>query len=592
MAQNNVTEVVNGIVQPRLYQVYGDLIESKEVMEPISILAGSGPICGFDWVDTTKANLTIQSVWNATGGSDTFLKNLRNRARRVYIGTKENKAGHVYNAYTTPDGLVMIAPDTLTFNGVAPTGGWPNLINPEKAVMFVLKATHSYRASADENPPSVTDFNVQWVQIDENLSDILAWNYEDMFENLVGDLGINFNSDTDVLIGFYIVGWHPGWDSDPESARLKSICSSINYTLCLNPYGGKFPVNPYLTNPMDVPDLKARVANLEGSVPADVAKLNRYITNLMNSRGDGVEIEYTINSTTDEDEFIFTRLNIGGIELVPTGSTVSKRIQWQWREASIALGIYSKVSLTGKTSLTEDQWDIGAISYIVTQGDYWDGKMSFVSMPDRVTPLAAFEINDSYNAELILPNHAYSILNNHFVDGVTRLALGLSRYSDETGSYLRTFISHDIPSSEGQRLNIIAIYSNGVLSLDICHMTFSGATALEGINVKIGDLLITQDVRWKPILEKLSPLYVRPFYYGPYVFGEKGNTTKGYSSISLNTGIASSGYLYVILFGNYGSDSEGLQTNRRIFNWTIGDLNKAKKLIKCIKNPFRLNYDE
>lgn len=29
MAQNNETQVVNGVVQPRLYQVYGDLIESK-----------------------------------------------------------------------------------------------------------------------------------------------------------------------------------------------------------------------------------------------------------------------------------------------------------------------------------------------------------------------------------------------------------------------------------------------------------------------------------------------------------------------------------------------------------------------------------
>lgn len=54
MAQNNETQVVNGVVQPRLYQVYGDLIESKEVMEPIAIANGTGPVCGFDWVDTTK----------------------------------------------------------------------------------------------------------------------------------------------------------------------------------------------------------------------------------------------------------------------------------------------------------------------------------------------------------------------------------------------------------------------------------------------------------------------------------------------------------------------------------------------------------
>ena len=38
MAQNNVTEVVNGIVQPRFYQVYGDLIESKEIKNIVTLL--------------------------------------------------------------------------------------------------------------------------------------------------------------------------------------------------------------------------------------------------------------------------------------------------------------------------------------------------------------------------------------------------------------------------------------------------------------------------------------------------------------------------------------------------------------------------
>lgn len=44
MAQKNETEVVNGVVQPRFYQVYGDLIESKEVMEPLAIMGGTGQI--------------------------------------------------------------------------------------------------------------------------------------------------------------------------------------------------------------------------------------------------------------------------------------------------------------------------------------------------------------------------------------------------------------------------------------------------------------------------------------------------------------------------------------------------------------------
>ena len=45
------TKVRNNIVEPRSYQLYGDEIESKQAVEPISIVAGTGPICGFNYID-------------------------------------------------------------------------------------------------------------------------------------------------------------------------------------------------------------------------------------------------------------------------------------------------------------------------------------------------------------------------------------------------------------------------------------------------------------------------------------------------------------------------------------------------------------
>lgn len=180
MAQNNVTEVVNGIVQPRFYQVYGDLIESKEIMEPLAITAGTGPICGFDWVDTTQQDVTITSVFKKPSTLPSGVANILGRARRVFLSNKDNTAGQVFNAYTTPDGLCHIAPDVLTFNGVQPSGGWPSLSNPQKLVAFAVKATHTYRPDGSENPPSVTNFTCGWLTFDKvyGLDEILSWDYK------------------------------------------------------------------------------------------------------------------------------------------------------------------------------------------------------------------------------------------------------------------------------------------------------------------------------------------------------------------------------------------------------------------------------
>lgn len=110
MPTNNATEVVKGVVQPRFYQVYGDLIESKEVMEPLAIVGGTGPVCGFDWVDTSKSDVTITSIFNTTSLENVLGREiLRGKSRRVFLSNKGNTAGQVFNAYITPDGLCHIA---------------------------------------------------------------------------------------------------------------------------------------------------------------------------------------------------------------------------------------------------------------------------------------------------------------------------------------------------------------------------------------------------------------------------------------------------------------------------------------------------
>lgn len=369
MAQNNVTEVVNGIVQPRFYQVYGDLIESKEVMEPLAIMAGTGPICGFDWVDTTQQNVTITSVFKRPGTLPSGMKNILGRARRVFLSNKDNTAGQVFNAYTTPDGLCHIAPDVLTFNGVQPSGGWPSLSNPQKLVAFAVKATHTYRPDGSENPPGVTNFTCGWLTFDDvyGLDEILSWGYERMLE-LLSDSGMPFNKNVDSLIGVYLVGWRPEWNSDPSSQRYKSIMSSLNYTLCLVPIQGQFPVKPYGMNPLDIMDLKDRVKVLEQStVPGEVSSLTSHVNNLISSLGQGIEVIVSKDSASSDDNegFIFTKLNINGSNFV-AASPVTKTLNYQWYETSDAMGILVSPEIDIDSKIQQvptDKWDIGTVKF-------------------------------------------------------------------------------------------------------------------------------------------------------------------------------------------------------------------------------------
>lgn len=267
MAKNNETQVVGGVVQPRFYQVYGDLVESKEVMEPLALGNGTGPICGFDWVDTTQDNVTITSVFNRSGNTPTGLREILGKAKRVFLSNKENIAGQVYNAYTTPDGLCHIAPDKLVFEGVQPEGGWPDLSNPQSIKAFVVLGYHTYKADSADNPPSMSDFVCRWLEFGSTvpgLDEILSYSYPDVLNWMNSNTGVKFDANTGCVIGLYLVGWHPSWDTDQykNSLELKPIMAKMNYTLCLVPYEGKYPVKPYGLNPFDIMHLKDSVKSI------------------------------------------------------------------------------------------------------------------------------------------------------------------------------------------------------------------------------------------------------------------------------------------------------------------------------------------
>lgn len=434
MAQYNVTEVVNGIVQPRFYQVYGDLIESKEIMEPLAITAGTGPICGFDWVDTTQQDVTITSVFKKPSTLPSGVANILGRARRVFLSNKDNTAGQVFNAYTTPDGLCHIAPDVLTFNKVQPSGGWPSLSNPQKLVAFAVKATHTYRPDGSENPPSVTNFTCRWLTFDKvyGLDEVLSWDYERMLE-LLADSGMPFNKNVDSLIGVYLVGWRPEWDSDPSNQRYKSIMSSLNYTLCLVPIQGQFPVKPYGMNPLDILDLKARVKDLEESIaPGDVNYLMSHVNNLISSLGQGIEVVVSKDSASsgDDEGFIFTKLNINGSNFV-AARPVTKTLHYQWYESSDAVGIFvsPEIDIDSKTQqVPTDKWDIGTVSFKPNSNGAME--YSFVSPPKGketwklvgcILPQFAYS-----NGSICVPTGFYQLRNPDAAIG-WRVAMNLKR---------------------------------------------------------------------------------------------------------------------------------------------------------------------
>ena len=602
MASNNNTEVVNGVVQPRFYQVYGDPIESKEIMEPLAIGVGTGPICGFDWVDTSKTSVTITSIFKSNSGAK-GLSMLKGKSRRVFLSDKNNNAGQVFNAYTTPDGLCHIAPDTLTFNGMQPEGGWPSTTNPTKLVSFIVKASHTYRPNNSENPPSLANFICNWLTLDSKtyLSTILKWNYEEVLQ-AISKSGISFDPNTETIIGIYLVGWNTSWNEDTESVRLKALISDFNYILCLVPAGGKYPVAPFGLHPLDILDIKSRVSSLESRV-IQVDTLNRYLTTQMNSQGKGIEIEYTVKSEGDIDTYTFTKLIINGCKLATSDKPVKKTAGgYQWREIGIGILIYTTSPILENISLSDSQWGIRVVGPQVSHSSVvWDGSIDTGSLSDDMIPVAIFELNSFHSLGNILPNHGYSLLNNSKVDGLTRLALGLDRYilqESTTLSFKATEILKYERSSSAS-LVIRANYSRGVFNLDLLCKLDQGVSEFSNRSIDVKQLLISYDSRWEDILEAVTEKYgdIPPSYGYYQSYGEPSSDI--YSSLNVQLGYTSSSNysLYVYAKGKTTSSTGGtfgykMNLSFIINTWyLVKTSNNPVDLIQaCISNPFKTSY--
>lgn len=299
---NNVTVVNNGVVQQRFYQVYGDLIESKETMEPIAIAHGNGPICGFDTVDTSTDHVIIRGSWDPNLSSDGISAPpvLKKANRRVIISDGENNGGNVVNAIVTNDGLIHICPVTLDFTDVKPTGGWFDLSNPSKFVAFAMKVSHTYTPVADASNIGVSDFSITWLTLEKSTggtyspAEVASLDFSSLVGTILPSGWINRN--TDSLVGIYIVGYDPSWgDND--------VYASFGYKMALVSYDGKWPVSPFINGSFDILSLNQRVKNIP-VIEEDVDSLkglNSILQNQVNTLGKGIECDYTLDiNVTDE----------------------------------------------------------------------------------------------------------------------------------------------------------------------------------------------------------------------------------------------------------------------------------------------------
>lgn len=299
---NNVTVVNNGVVQQRFYQVYGDLIESKETMEPIAIAHGNGPICGFDIVDTSTDHVIIRGSWdpNLSSNGISAPPVLKKANRRVIISDGENNGGNVVNAIVTNDGLIHICPVTLDFTDVKPTGGWFDLSNPSKFVAFAMKVSHTYTPVADASNIGVSDFSITWLTLEKSTggtyspAEVASLDFSSLVGTILPSGWINRN--TDSLVGIYIVGYDPSWgDND--------VYASFGYKMALVSYDGKWPVSPFTNGSFDILSLNQKVKNIP-VIEEDVDSLkglNSILQNQVNTLGKGIECDYTLDiNVTDK----------------------------------------------------------------------------------------------------------------------------------------------------------------------------------------------------------------------------------------------------------------------------------------------------
>lgn len=487
---NNVTVVNNGVVQQRFYQVYGDLIESKETMEPIAIAHGNGPICGFDIVDTSTDHVIIRGSWDPNLSSDGISAPpvLKKANRRVILSDGENNGGNVVNAIVTNDGLIHICPAILDFTNVKPTGGWFDLNNPNRFVAFAMKVSHTYTPVADASNIGASDFSITWLSLEKGTggtyspSEVASLDFSSLIGNILPSGWINRN--TDSLVGIYIIGYDPSWgDND--------IYASFGYKMALVSYDGKWPVSPFINGSFDILSLNNKVKNIP-IIEADVDSLkglNSILQNQVNTLGKGIECDYTLNThVTDEGtgdgtvSITIKKLVYLGVSLYEgAGKTFTSNTLYLNNIRAIYLDILSSGTNpeTGLPSISKWGLTLGSSTVRLTNPSDLRGSLSgdFQGTGESGSTVAGIiclinkngQMTDSYydlvgngkSSKVVKPSddpsYYLALVLNNFFNRFTNTADQLDTSSERDKRYTRVFIDTK---------------SGGLTSGDQCGITF------------------------------------------------------------------------------------------------------------------------
>lgn len=487
---NNVTVVNNGVVQQRFYQVYGDLIESKETMEPIAIAHGNGPICGFDIVDTSTDHIIIRGSWDPNLSRDGIPAPpvLKKANRRVILSDGENNGGNVVNAIVTNDGLIHICPAILDFTNVKPTGGWFDLNSPDRFVAFAMKVSHTYTPVADASNIGVSDFSITQLTLEKSIggtyspAEVASLNFSSLVSTILPSGWINRN--TDSLVGIYIIGYDLSWgDND--------VYASFGYKMALVSYDGKWPVSPFINGSFDILSLNQKVKNIP-VIEEDVdslKRLNSILQNRVNTLGKGIECDYDLNiNVTDKGlgdgtvSITIKKLVYLGVSLYEgAGKTFTSNIMYLNNIKAIYLDILSSGTNpdTGLPSISKWGLSLGLSTVRLTnpsdirggisgdfQGTGESGSISagiicLINKNGQMTDSHYDLVGNGKSSKVVKPSddpsYYLALVLNNFFNRFTNTADVLDISSERDKRYTRVLIDTK---------------SGGLTSSDACEITF------------------------------------------------------------------------------------------------------------------------
>lgn len=279
------TKSTNGVLNPRLYQVFGDSIDSKQAMEPLAIAIGPGPVSGFNAISYDADNNTVTfTSFDDPEATGLYPKETKYRGYTEGNGYKaisdpSNNIARPLNAHITRDGLLHTSTKiTLPFT---PNKGWPNLTyltGPNFGISFILKAKHTYVGqvhSSLDNPVTFEIRDISNIGGNGNPWSILSnHSYTTLCESLSKDGYLDINTET--LIGIYTIGWDPTWGT-PEFKYTKDLSRDLGWVTSMVFYNGRMP---YISqNPLVLDKCNRVVDSLEYLTSQSVGYLSIDIEN-------------------------------------------------------------------------------------------------------------------------------------------------------------------------------------------------------------------------------------------------------------------------------------------------------------------------